>query len=65
MEQMKRTADHGHYLQPFAKILLALAYEREHQMDRARVLLAELASEFPANPLYARELALIDHSPAP
>jgi hypothetical protein len=64
MEEMQRTAEHGHYLQPFAKILLALAYEREHQMDRARVLLAELAIEFPANPLYAHELSLIDHSPA-
>jgi hypothetical protein len=60
MEEMQRTADHGHYLRPFARILLALAYEREHQMDRARVLLAELATEFPANPLYAHELALID-----
>ncbi len=64
MDEMQRTADHGHYLQPFAKILLALAYEREHQMDRARVLLAELASEFPANPLYARELALVDQRSA-
>jgi hypothetical protein len=65
MEQMQRTADHGHYLQPFAKILLALAYEREHQTDRARLLLSDLASEFPSNPLFARELALIDRSPAP
>ncbi len=65
MEQLQRTADHGHYLQPFAKILLALAYEREHQMDRARVLLADLANQFPANPLFARELALIDHRPPP
>ena len=30
---MQIAADHGHYLQPFAKVLLALAYEREHQMD--------------------------------
>lgn len=65
MEEMQRTADRGHYLQPFAKIMLALAYEREHQMERARVLLTELASEFPANPLYARELALIDRNTAP
>jgi hypothetical protein len=64
MEQMQRTADHGHYLQPFAKILLALAYEREHQLDRARVLLADLASQFPANPLYAHELALADQRSA-
>jgi len=60
MEQMKMAAENGHYLRPFAKILLALAYERERQPDHARQLLAELANEFPANPLYARELALVD-----
>jgi hypothetical protein len=60
MEEMQMAADHGHYLQPFAKILLALACEREHQMTRARKLLTELAAEFPANPLYAHELALLD-----
>jgi len=61
IELMERAAEHGHYLSPFAKILLALAYEREHEPGRARVLLTELAREFPSNPLYARELALIDH----
>ena len=40
IQQMQRAADHGHYLKPFAKIMLALAYEREHQMDLARPLLA-------------------------
>lgn len=61
MEQLQRTAEHGHYLQPFAKAWLALACEREHQTERARQLLTELAAEFPANPLFARELALLDH----
>jgi hypothetical protein len=60
MQQMQMAADHGHYLQPFAKILLALACEREHQMDRARVLLIDLAAEFPANPLYAHEIMLLE-----
>src|SRR6202023_1687952 len=36
MQQMQIAAEHGRYLQPFAKILLALAFEREHQMERAR-----------------------------
>lgn len=61
MQEMQMAAEHGHYLQPFAKILLALACEREHQMDRARKLLTELAAEFPANPLYAHEIVLLDH----
>jgi hypothetical protein len=60
MEQMQQAADNGHYLKPFAKILLALGYEREHQPDRARVLLAELTAQFPENPLFAHELALVD-----
>ncbi len=63
MREMRRAAENGHYLQPFAKILLALAYEREHQPDQARPLLAELTTQFPQNPLFAHELALLD-SPA-
>jgi hypothetical protein len=59
MQQMQMAADYGHYLKPFAKILLALGYEREHEVDRARVLLAELTVQFPENPLFARELSLI------
>jgi hypothetical protein len=60
IEQLQLAAEHGRYLQPFAKILLALAFEREHQAERSRPLLSELAREFPANPLFARELALLD-----
>lgn len=60
MEEMQRAAIHGHYLRPFAQILLALACEREHQPTRARVLLSELTSEFPANKRFARELALLN-----
>ena len=59
MQQMQQAADKGHYLKPFAKILLALGYEREHQPERARVLLAELSAQFPENPLFAHELSLV------
>jgi hypothetical protein len=65
IQQLQLAADHGHYLKPFAKIMLALAYEREHQMDLARPLLASLVDEFPSNPLYAHELSLIDHPAEP
>jgi hypothetical protein len=58
MQLMASAAEHGHYLQPFAKVMLALAYEREHQMDRAHDLLAQLTVQFPSNPVFARELAL-------
>jgi hypothetical protein len=64
LAEMQLAADHGHYLQPFAKIFLALAFEREHQPERARALLVDLANEFPANPLFGHELALVDHAPS-
>ena len=61
MDQMGSAAEHGHYLQPFAKVMLALAYEREHKPERARELLSELAEQFPRNSVFARELALVDN----
>jgi hypothetical protein len=60
--EMQMAAAHGHYLQPFAKIFLALVYEREHRPELARPLLVELSTEFPSNPLFAHELALVEHS---
>jgi hypothetical protein len=63
MEQMESAVAHGRYLRPFAKILLALACEREHRHDRALALLGELATEFPANPLFAHEFALLQQHP--
>ncbi|MDE3109746.1 MAG: hypothetical protein KGL02_07380, partial [Acidobacteriota bacterium] len=59
MNELQRAADNGHYLRPFARILLALACEREHQPKRARELLSQLTNEFPANQCFARELALV------
>jgi len=59
IQLMQQAADHGHYLKPFAQILLALGYEREHRFDLARVLLTDLTVEFPENPLFAHELSLI------
>ncbi len=60
MREMQRAADHGRYLRPFAQILLSLAYEREHQPERARELLSKLTTEFPSNKRFARELALLN-----
>ena len=57
MEQLNRTAEGGRYLQPFAKILLALAARREKQNAMAQRLLHELNQEFPSNQLFATEYA--------
>ncbi len=60
MKELKLTAERGHYLAPFANILLAIAYVREHDKPHARELLANLRDQFPANPLFAREIARLD-----
>jgi len=56
MEQLRMTAQFGHYLEPFAKLLLAVAAIRDNDRIRARELLSELHNRFPNNPLYLREL---------
>ena len=56
MDQLKIAAEKGDYLRPFARLLLALAALREKQPDVARIELAQLAAQFPDNPLFAREL---------
>ena len=55
--ELQLTADKGHYLAPFARLLLAVAALRNHNTDRAHDLLEALARDFPNNPLYAQELA--------
>ncbi len=62
MQEMQMAASQGHYLRPFAKILLALAYRREHEPGRARALLTELTEEFPSNTRFAYELSLLQPS---
>jgi hypothetical protein len=57
LQQLGIAADHGHYLRPFAKILLALAALREQKPEVARTQFKELIAEFPENPLFASELA--------
>jgi len=57
MQQLTKTIDNGRYLQPFAKILLALSARREKQNELAVKLLKELSEEYPESPLYAAEYA--------
>lgn len=60
MQQLQSAATGGHFLKPFAKIMLALAREREKQFKEAAVLLADLAKEFPENPHFSAELAIAE-----
>src|ERR1019366_10295694 len=64
IQQVEIAADHGRYLRPFAKILLAMAALREKKPEVARDQLSKLVTEFPENPLFANELAKLQVSPA-
>lgn len=55
--KLRLTAEKGHYLAPYARLLLAVAALRDHDRTQAGRLLAGLAAEFPENPLYRKELA--------
>lgn len=57
--KLRLTAEKGHYLGPYARLLLAVAALRNHDRNEARMLLSGLATEFPRNPLYRKELARI------
>jgi hypothetical protein len=57
MEQVAKTAENGRYLQPFAKIILALAARREKQTALAQRLLRELKEQYPDSALFASEYA--------
>ena len=59
LADLQLTADHGRYLAPFARLLLAVAALRDKDPQTARTLLAGLAKEFPGNQLYVTELARI------
>jgi hypothetical protein len=54
---LKITAEKGHYLAPYARLLLAIAYLRDQDRTTAKKLLAELVRDFPQNRRYQSELA--------
>jgi hypothetical protein len=54
---LQLTAAHGHYLAPFARILLAIAYVRDKDKNRALQILNSLRTDFPGNTLFPREIS--------
>lgn len=58
--ELRRAAQQGHLLRPYAQALLALVYLRERQPQAAHQLFAELHRQFPANPVFAAELARLE-----
>lgn len=65
MQQLQEAADGGRYLEPLAKIMLALAARREKRTTLAQKLLRELTAEFPESPLYPGEYAKAMGRPIP
>jgi hypothetical protein len=57
---LQLTAQRGHYLAPFARILLAIAYVRDKDKRRALQMLDGLRTEFPGNTLFPREIARLE-----
>ena len=57
LADLQTTAEHGHYLAPFARILLSIAYVREKDKSRALEMLSSLQRDFPENTLFPREIA--------
>jgi hypothetical protein len=60
IEKMNITAEKGHYLLPYARLLLAVADLRNHYPSHAKEKLQWLAAEFPGNRLYREELAKLN-----
>lgn len=59
--KLRLTAEKGHYLAPFARMLLAVAALRDHNDTvTASNILADLARQYPKNRLYRQELARLN-----
>ncbi len=56
---LQQTAAHGHYLAPFARMMLAVAALRDGNPQQARSILIALSKQFPGNTLYERQIARI------
>jgi predicted Zn-dependent protease len=59
-QQLELVAREGRYFRAFAKILLGICDLREKRPADAQRLLAELAREYPSNPLFRTELAKLN-----
>jgi len=57
IQKLRVTAENGRYLQPYARLLLAVAALRDRDWNHAKELLRGLSDQFPRNRLYFEELA--------
>ena len=64
IQNLRLTAEKGHYLAPFARLLLGVAALRDNDIKTASHILIDLAREYPHNLLYRQELARLDSGAA-
>lgn len=55
VHELRDVAAKGHFLKPYAKVLLAIAALRSNNKPEARNLMAELSRQFPGNDLFRDE----------
>jgi hypothetical protein len=61
LRELTLVAEHGHYLAPFARILLAFDDMRHKNKTEARKKLAWLCEKFPNNTHFSEEMGKLDH----
>jgi hypothetical protein len=59
-DNLALVARDGHYFKAFAKILLGIIALREKRPEEAQRLLADLAHDYPHNPLFRKELTKLN-----
>jgi hypothetical protein len=60
LDKLRLTAERGHYLLPYARLLLAIAALRDHKPAEAKQVLQWLAAHYPGNRLYREELGKLN-----
>jgi hypothetical protein len=60
IENLKKVVEGGRYLSPYARILMAVVYLRENQLQKSLALLKDMERDFPENTLIPAEIARIE-----
>ena len=61
VKELTLVADHGRFLMPFARILLAFDDFRHNKTEQPARNWNGSANAFPNNPLFLQEIAKLDH----
>jgi hypothetical protein len=56
LDKLRITAERGHYLLPYARLLMAIAALRDHRPEETKQGLQWLSAHYPGNKLYREEL---------